>query len=185
MKNIQQRFDALVVGSGASGSIAVKELTERGLDVLLLEAGRDITEADFKPQPETQPAAMSIDLGGRLRSTLRGQHRQARRAMFKSQTSPFLVNDLKSPYATDGSDFLWISGRQLGGRLHSYGRVLLRSSDHEFKGASHDGKGEDWPISYADVAPCISAITRKLNGRPSRTRTPSRFRLLQPVSFSN
>jgi hypothetical protein len=48
---------------------------------------------------------------------------------------------------------LWIRGRQLGGRLHSYGRVLLRSSDHEFKAASHDGRGDDWPISYADVEP--------------------------------
>ena len=36
---LTRRFDAIVVGSGAAGSIAVKELTERGLDVLLLEAG--------------------------------------------------------------------------------------------------------------------------------------------------
>jgi choline dehydrogenase-like flavoprotein len=96
---------------------------------------------------------MSISLGGRLRATFRGQYRQSRRAMFKSQTSPFLVSDWQHPYATDGGDFLWIRGRQLGGRLHSYGRVLLRSSDHEFKAASHDGRGDDWPISYADVEP--------------------------------
>ena len=44
---INQRFDAIVVGSGVGGSIAVKELTERGLDVLLLEAGRDLTDDDF------------------------------------------------------------------------------------------------------------------------------------------
>ena len=158
MTSLNQRFDALVVGSGAAGSIAVKELTEHGLDVLLLEAGRDITEADFKPQPETQPAAMSIDLVGRTRAVLHGQYRQARRAMFKNQTSPFLVNDLHHPYATEGGDFLWIRGRQLGGRLHSYGRVLLRSSDHEFKAASHDGHGEDWPISYADLAPYYERV---------------------------
>ncbi|NMO91737.1 GMC oxidoreductase [Actinomycetospora sp. TBRC 11914] len=157
MTSSQGRYDALVIGSGAAGSIAVKELTERGLDVLLLEAGRDISEADFVPPPETQPAAMSIGLGGRLRQSLKGQYIQSRRAMFKEQTSDFLVNDRKHPYASD-SEFLWIRGRQLGGRLHAYGRVLLRSSDHEFQAASHDGHGQDWPISYADLAPYYDRV---------------------------
>ena len=43
-----KQFDALVVGSGAAGSFAAKELTQRGLEVLLLEAGPNITEDDFK-----------------------------------------------------------------------------------------------------------------------------------------
>ncbi len=153
-----KRYDALVVGSGAAGSIAVKELTERGLDVLLLEAGRDITEADFKPPPQTQPQAMGISLAARVNAGLRGQYVQARRAMFKSSTSPFLVNDWQHPYATEGDYFLWIRGQQLGGRLHAYGRVLLRSSDHEFKAASYDGHGEDWPISYSDLEPYYARI---------------------------
>ena len=151
-------YDVLVIGSGAAGSIAVKELTERGLEVLLLEAGRDITDADFVPQPEAPPAAMSIGLGGRLRAALAGQPVQARRAMFKAEGSPFLVNDLQQPYATRGGDFLWIRGRQLGGRLHSYGRVLLRSSDHDFRAADLDGHGENWPIGYADVEPYYDRV---------------------------
>ena len=57
MENIDRRFDVIVVGSGAGGSMAVKELTERGLDVLLLEAGRDLTEADFEPPPPKPPRA--------------------------------------------------------------------------------------------------------------------------------
>ena len=159
MADTDKRYDALVIGSGAAGSIAVKELTERGMDVLLLEAGRDITEADFVPPAPTPPRAMSIDLLGRLEAMLHGQLVQSRRAMFKKQTSPFLVNDLQLPYATErGEDFLWIRGRQLGGRLHSYGRVLLRSSDHELKAASHDGHGMDWPISYADLEPYYDRI---------------------------
>ena len=35
-------FDAIVVGSGISGGWAAKELTERGLRVLLLERGRNV-----------------------------------------------------------------------------------------------------------------------------------------------
>lgn len=154
----RKTYDALVIGSGAAGSIAVKELTERGLDVLLLEAGRDITEADFVPDAPSPPAAMSINLYGRARSTLKGQHIQSRRAMFQEQKNKFLVNDFAHPYATQGGDFLWIRGQQLGGRLHSYGRVLLRASDHEFKGASVGLGGEDWPISYSDLEPYYESV---------------------------
>ena len=35
-------YDAIVVGSGISGGWAAKELTEKGLKVLLLERGRNI-----------------------------------------------------------------------------------------------------------------------------------------------
>lgn len=153
-----RRYDALVIGSGAAGSIAVKELTERGLEVLLLEAGRDITEADFVPPAASKPQAMGISLAARVNAGLRGQYTQARRAMFKSSTSPFLVNDLEHPYTTEGDYFLWIRGKQLGGRLHSYGRMLLRASDHEFKAASFDGRGEDWPISYDELAPYYEQV---------------------------
>ena len=155
---VERRYDVLVVGSGAAGSIAVKELSERGLDVLLLEAGRDISDEDFVPQPPARPKAMSINLAERLRASVRGQHVQSRRAFFRPQTSPFLVNDRQNPYTTDGDGFLWIRGRQLGGRLHAYGRVLLRSSDHVFKAASHDGRGDDWPISYVDLAPYYDRV---------------------------
>lgn len=162
MSNAEQHFDVIVVGSGATGSIAVKELTERGLNVLLLEAGRDITAADFVPPAPTPPKAMSINLWGRARAMLAGQIVQSRRAMFKEQTSPFLVNDLKQPYATKDGDFLWIRGQQLGGRLHSYGRVLLRASDEEFKGKDLGHGGENWPIAYKDLAPYYDSVEKFL-----------------------
>ena len=158
MTELSKRFDVIVVGSGASGSIAVKELTERGLEVLLLEAGRDITEGDFTPQPEAPPSATGIALWPRFKASVRGQPLQARRVFFRPQISPFLVNDKDNPYTSEADFFLWIRGRQLGGRLHAYGRVLLRKSQGEFKAASIDGYGEDWPISYSDVAPYYSRI---------------------------
>ena len=63
-----RRFDAVVVGSGAAGSIAVKELTERGMDVLLLEAGRDLTDEDFAPPSPKAPQPLGMDLGPRARA---------------------------------------------------------------------------------------------------------------------
>ncbi len=156
MSTTDKRFDVLVVGSGATGSIAVKELTERGLDVLLLEAGRDITDHDFTPPPPTRPRPMGVGLGPRLKAGLRGQHVQARRAFFSPMVSPLLVNDRDNPYTTPrGRPFLWIRGRVLGGRLHTYGRMLLRMSQYDFAG----GEGRTaWPISYADVEPWYDRI---------------------------
>jgi choline dehydrogenase-like flavoprotein len=148
-----KHFDCLVIGSGAAGSFAAKELTERGLEVLLLEAGPDIGEADFKPVPKT-PVQARMDVWDRLRGALTGQHIQMRGALYNRQFKHLYVNDAKHPYSTPRDEpFLWLRGKQLGGRLHTYGRVLLRWSDYDFKAASRDGYGQDWPISYADLAP--------------------------------
>ena len=45
----QEMYDAIVVGSGATGGWAAKELTEKGMRVLVLEAGRKLDPmTDFK-----------------------------------------------------------------------------------------------------------------------------------------
>ena len=36
----------------------------------------------------------------------------------------------------------------------------LRFSDWDFKSASHDGYGEDWPISYTDIAPYYDIVEK-------------------------
>jgi choline dehydrogenase-like flavoprotein len=157
--DIDKRFDALVIGSGAAGSIAVKELTERGLDVLLLEAGRDLTDSDFVPPAPKPPRPLGMDLGLRARAGLRGQYMQARRIWYSDTTNRFLVNDRENPYSTPRDHpYLWIRGRLLGGRLNSYGRVLQRMSDLDFKAAGRDGIGEDWPFSYAELEPYYDRV---------------------------
>ncbi len=153
----EKRFDALVIGSGAAGSFAAKELTQRGLEVLLLEAGPNVTEEDFKV-PD-RPRQKGINLKARALAVLKGQHIQARIGFFGDQFKHLFVNDRENPYTTPPEHFyLWIRGRQLGGRLHLYGRVLLRMTDYDFKAASRDGYGDDWPISYADLAPYYDQV---------------------------
>ena len=152
-----KRFDALVIGSGAAGSFAAKELTQRALEVLLLEAGPNITEDDFKA-PE-HPRQKGINLTARALAVLKGQYIQARIGFFGDQFKHLFVNDWKNPYTNPPNDFyLWIRGRQLGGRLHLYGRVLLRMTDYDFKAASRDGYGDDWPISYTDIVPYYEQV---------------------------
>jgi choline dehydrogenase-like flavoprotein len=162
-----KQFDALVVGSGAAGSFAAKELTQRGLEVLLLEAGPNITEDDFKAPDH--PRQKGINLKGRALAVLTGQYIQGRIGFFGEQFKHLFVNDWKNPYTSPPEDFyLWIRGKQLGGRLHLYGRVLLRMTDYDFKAASKDGYGEDWPISYADIAPYYDQVEEFLGVYGSR-----------------
>lgn len=151
-------YDALVIGSGAAGSFAVKELTAQGLSVLLLEAGPDVGPKDFDPSRKKPPAS-SINIWERARATMKGQPIQARAAFFTERFSHFFVNDRKNPYTTPKNEpFLWIRGRQSGGRLHSFGRVLLRWTDEDFKIHSKTGKGVDWPISYDEMAPLYDEV---------------------------
>ena len=155
----KHEYDAIVVGSGVSGSYAVKELTERGLDVCLLEAGPNLTLKDFKDiNPE---ASFSLKVWPRVKAFIKGQHRQARYAGFSDAFKRFYVNDRENPYTFPKDKYyLWIRGRQLGGRLHTYGRISFRMSDYDFKAGSHDGKGDDWPISYGDLKPYYDRTER-------------------------
>lgn len=155
-------YDAVVIGSGAAGSFAVKELTDQGLSVLLLEAGPEVTPKDFNPSRKTTGTS-SVNIWERAIATLKGQPIQARAMFFSGRFGRFFVNDFKNPYTTPrGEPFLWIRGRQAGGRLHSFGRVLLRWTDDDFKGASRRNLGADWPISYDDVAPYYAEVESNL-----------------------
>ena len=169
----QTNYDALVIGSGAAGSFAAKELTAQGLSVLLLEAGTAVTQKDFDPNRKKAPAS-SINIWERARATLKGQPIQARAAFFTERFSHFFVNDRKNPYTTPkGAPFLWIRGRQGGGRLHSFGRVLLRWTDDDFRIKSRTGKGEDWPVSYDELAPYYAEVESSLGlyGNPDSVET--------------
>lgn len=163
MITTDRRFDVVVVGSGPAGSTAVQELTAHGLDVLLLEAGRDLREEDFVPPHRKKPAAMGMDLVARARAMAGGQIVQARRPYFSESANRFLVNDLEDPYTTPLTHpYLWIRSKMLGGRMNSYGRVLQRMSDLDFTAASRDGYGQDWPIRYADLTPWYDRVETNL-----------------------
>ena len=156
--NTTKEFDAIVVGSGATGGIAAKELTEKGLEVLLLEAGPALDEAIFNRPPLKRP----VNVWDRMKAGVSGQHNQARCSWYSPDKKELFVNDFQNPYTTSGDDFLWIRGRQVGGRFQSWGRVAVRMSDYDFKAASHDGFGEDWPIEYNDLVPYYESVEKSL-----------------------
>ncbi len=127
-----REFDAIIVGSGPCGGFAAKELTERGLTVLLLDAGpmpvpgRDFARHEWPWQ----------------------RRRDDDRTQLVWSRHP------DHPFTSDpDKPFTWIRSRVIGGRSLHWSRASHRFSDYDFKAASRDGYGEDWPISYADIAP--------------------------------
>jgi choline dehydrogenase-like flavoprotein len=109
----------------------------------------------------------------RIRSAIAGQHIQARASFFSPGKAFLFVNDRKNPYTCPPDDFyLWIRGRNVGGRFLTWGRVALRMSDYDFKAASLDGIGDDWPISYADLVPYYDRVEQFPGITEQRTASP-------------
>lgn len=153
-------YDAMVVGSGPSGSFAAKELTAQGLRVVLLEAGPPVGPADFIPR---KGKSSDIKLLERAAASLSGQSVQARAVFYNSALRRLFVDDRKNPYTTPrDAPYLWIRGRQVGGRSHTFGRALLRWNDDDFKLRSKTGRGVDWPISYEEIVPYYEEVERTL-----------------------
>lgn len=150
-------FDAVVVGSGATGGWAAKQLTEAGMKVAVLEAGPRITPKDFSEH--VQPWQLKYRGNSPKihdRRPIQGQVYACRES-----NQDWFVDDIENPYTTaEGQPFNWIRMRVLGGRSLSWGRQSYRMGDIDFKAASRDGFGENWPFSYADLKPYYERVER-------------------------
>ncbi len=151
----KEPFDAVIVGSGATGGWAAKRLTEAGWRVALLEAGPKITPKDFTEhvQPWQLPYLGQSPLIARRRPI------QSLCYACRESNQDWFVDDFENPY-TQAKPFHWIRERVLGGRSLSWGRQSYRFSDLDFKAASHDGYGDDWPISYSEMAPYYEIVEK-------------------------
>ena len=67
-----------------------------------------------------------------------------------------VVDERENPFT--GTNYAWVRARCLGGKTNIWGRLALRLSDYDFKAKSRDGFGEDWPISYSDLAPYYDKV---------------------------
>jgi choline dehydrogenase-like flavoprotein len=148
-----QVYDAIVIGSGITGGWAAKELTEKGLQTLVLEAGRPIhPEQDYAEHVGVWEVKYR-GLGDRKRE-MRERFVQRECSAMDEWSSKFFVNDQENPYTTDPKKpFLWIRGRQVGGRSIIWGRQSYRWSDLDFEANAREGIAVDWPIRYKDIAP--------------------------------
>ena len=155
----RETYDAIVVGSGITGGWAAKELTEKGLNTLVLERGPYVEHgADYETE---HTPAWDFDFHGQGDKQRYAEEYpiQSKCYAFGESTEQFFTNDKKNPYVQE-EPFTWIRGYQLGGRSLTWGRQCYRWSDLDFTANARDGYGVDWPIRYADIAPWYDYVEK-------------------------
>ena len=159
-------YDVCIIGSGAAGGAAAKVLTEGGLGVVMLEAGLPLDPAkDFKEHlwPYDLPHR-----GGGVGGKLRGEEADE----FMAPNGAWEIEG--EPYVSaPGSTFRWFRSRIVGGRTNHWGRVALRFSAANFKPRSADGMGDDWPITYEELAPYYDKVESYIGVFGSQENIPS------------
>ena len=151
-------YDAIVVGSGISGGWAAKELTEKGLRVLLLERGPNVEHVkDYKSA--TLPP-WEVPHRGRRTQELLGKHPTLQRDYVLNELNlDWWAHESDSPYVEE-KPFNWFRGYQVGGRSLLWGRQSYRWSEMDFEANAKDGIAVDWPIRYKDIAPWYSYVEK-------------------------
>jgi choline dehydrogenase-like flavoprotein len=144
-------YDVCIIGSGAAGGTAAKILTEGGLSVVMLEAGPPLNpEKDFQEHvwPYQLPHR-GVGVGGKLRHEVGDE--------FMAPNGAWEIAG--EPYTTAlGSRFHWFRSRIVGGRTNHWGRIALRFAPVDFRVRSTDGMGDDWPITYEELAPYYDKV---------------------------
>ncbi|HEY4301026.1 MAG TPA: GMC family oxidoreductase [Candidatus Didemnitutus sp.] len=147
----QTNFDAIVVGSGISGGWAAKELTEKGLKVLLLDRGRNIVHV--KDYVNALKAPWELPHRGRVTNQIREEHAVTARGLFLGEdNADYWTNEKDCPYVQT-KPFGWFRGYHVGGRSLMWGRQSYRWNRFDYEANQREGIAVDWPIRYEDMAP--------------------------------
>lgn len=157
---MEEEYDVIIVGSGANGGWAAMQLTEAGFKVLMLESGKGLNpETDYGDH--VQPYEMKLRGRGVPPELKERKPIGSRNYAFGETNHEFYIDEVDNPYTTaERKPFWWIRGGAVGGRSLLWGRQSYRLSNLDFKAASNDGYGEDWPISYEDIAPYYERVER-------------------------
>ncbi|MBB3912067.1 GMC family oxidoreductase [Sphingomonas desiccabilis] len=166
------RFDAIVIGSGVSGGFAAKELTEKGLRVLMLDRGVMVEHGEGYPY-DGKPA---FDVPARNimpKPVMDSNYFIARHGYVQPSNQRFYNDDRQNPYAYDeGDKFYWIRPGAVGGKSLIWGRWSFRWAPEDFEANKRDGIDGVWPIGYDDVAPWYSYVEKYIGVSGSRENLP-------------
>jgi choline dehydrogenase-like flavoprotein len=153
-----QTFDAIVIGSGISGGWAAKELTEKGLKVLMLERGRNIEHV--KDYVNANKEAWDYPHRGRRTQQMIEDYPVLKRDYPLNETNlDYWVKDKESPY-TEIKRFDWFRGYHVGGRSLMWGRQSYRWSDFDYEANAKDGIAIDWPVRYKEIEPWYDYVEK-------------------------
>jgi len=158
-------YDVCIIGSGAAGGTAAKVLTEGGLNVVMLEAGPPVNPLkDYKEHvwPYQLPHR-GAGVGGKAMADF---------GEFLAPNGSWEIEG--EPYTTaPGSRFHWFRSRIVGGRTNHWGRIALRFAPVDFQARSSDGMGDDWPITYEEVAPYYDKVETYIGVFGTKENVPS------------
>jgi choline dehydrogenase-like flavoprotein len=166
------KFDAIVIGSGVSGGWAAKELTEKGLRVLMLDRGVMVEHGedyDFDGKPAYEIPARDM----MPKPLIDSDYFIATHGYVSPSSQKYYNNDRLNPYAYDeGNKFYWIRPGAVGGKSLIWGRWSFRWAPEDFEANKRENVGGDWPIRYDDVAPWYSYVEKYIGVSGSRENLP-------------
>lgn len=148
------QYDAIVIGSGISGGWAAKELTEKGLKVIMLERGKNVEH--IKDYTSTSKDQWEFPhRGGRTQQMIKDYPKLKRDYPLNEMNLDWWCSDKDNPY-TEEKRFDWYRGYHVGGRSLTWGRQSYRWNKWDFEANAKEGIAVDWPIRYDDIAPWYS-----------------------------
>lgn len=151
-------YDAIVVGSGVSGGYAAKELTEKGMRVLVLEKGKKFDHVTAYEPSYKDP--WDFKYNGLLTNEQKASHpKLSRDYPYNEMTEKYWMNDSDALYK-EVKRFDWFRPDIVGGKSIMWGRQTYRLSDIDFEANLKDGIAVDWPIRYKDIAPWYSYVEK-------------------------
>ena len=155
----ENTYDAIVVGTGISGGWAAKELTEKGLNTLVLERGRDVEHVKDYPTMFKEP--WELPNNDKISYEEQQHYEKQLRTGYtiRESTKHWWVKDTDQPYE-EVKRFDWIRGYHVGGRSIMWGRQSYRLSPMDFEANAKEGVAVDWPIRYEDLAPWYSYVEK-------------------------
>lgn len=151
----KRTYDAIVIGSGATGGWAAKELCDQGLSTLVLERGRDVKHIEDYPTASKPP--WEFEFRGTVPLELRSGYEGGR--WLRMETLHWRLKEDEQPFVAE-KPFSWYRGYHVGGKSLLWARQTQRWSDFDFEGPDRDGFAIDWPIRYADIEPWYDHVEK-------------------------
>lgn len=169
--------DVCVIGSGAGGSVASWALVERGLRVVLLEAGPRIDPADQGAHRQDWEIA-----GSAVRKSLDDpRHQSYESAPGNALDMRYQHLHSRTPTAfsrrvSERRPFEYVRALGVGGSTLHYQGEAHRFPAHAFRMRSRFGVADDWPLDYEELAPYYERIEALLGvaGDPRNPFKPAR-----------
>jgi len=131
--------EVIIIGTGAAGGMAAWNLTRKGVNVTMLDAGRKFNRGEFWTHVKPWQWQQRLDAG--------------------QKPPPIVLDTAEQPYITPLNQPFQLTrvwGR--GGKTNIWGRVSLRYSDLDFAGPEQDGWEIPWPIRYKEIAPYYDQV---------------------------